>query len=397
MGTLGDLVGRSKALALTLSLTVLGALISALASWGTAERVYEVVCLGRFILGVGVGGIYPLSATSSSDGGGDKAASVQRVGWAFFWQAPGAMAPYLVALALLSVRPDGPAPGPDGPAPDSGGVTSGQFRVLLGLGALPAAMVLFLTLAEPAPAPEPVQEGGAGRPRASLWGEISAHPEYATYLLGTGGTWFLYDVSYYGTSIFLPIMLRTIFDDNGGGQLAAAGAGGLAEQCWHAILVTGLGIPGCIAAILLMAPPRGPRTVLVLGFVLMTVAFTLTGLAMWYAPTNKALSIAMLCVVSFAINCGPNVATYVLPTVVYHAEVKATFHGFSAGCGKLGAVVGTFLYAPILDLFGLPAVMWTQAAVSLLAGGLALATIPADDDHNAAAAGDAAEALLDAA
>eukprot|EP00291_Cryptomonas_curvata_P014594 CAMPEP_0172155066 /NCGR_PEP_ID=MMETSP1050-20130122/2411_1 /TAXON_ID=233186 /ORGANISM="Cryptomonas curvata, Strain CCAP979/52" /LENGTH=162 /DNA_ID=CAMNT_0012823907 /DNA_START=47 /DNA_END=531 /DNA_ORIENTATION=- len=80
MGTLGDLIGRRKALALTLSLTVIGALTSALGSWGSAERVYEVICLGRFVLGFGVGGIYPLSATSSSDGGGDKAASAQRVG-----------------------------------------------------------------------------------------------------------------------------------------------------------------------------------------------------------------------------------------------------------------------------------------------------------------------------
>jgi hypothetical protein len=31
----------------------------------------------------------------------------RRVGWAFFWQAPGAMAPYLVALALLGLHDHG--------------------------------------------------------------------------------------------------------------------------------------------------------------------------------------------------------------------------------------------------------------------------------------------------
>eukprot|EP01051_Picozoa_sp_SAG22_P015291 SAG22_NODE_1975_length_3221_cov_2.215247_3_plen_103_part_00 len=41
---------------------------------------------------------------------------------------------------------------------------------------------------------------GAGSP----WAEVMAHPQYWGTLLGTGGTWFLYDVSYYGTAIFMP-------------------------------------------------------------------------------------------------------------------------------------------------------------------------------------------------
>ena len=36
------------------------------------------------------------------------------------------------------------------------------------------------------------------------------HPEYWATLLGTGGTWFLYDISYYGTAIFMPQILKTI-------------------------------------------------------------------------------------------------------------------------------------------------------------------------------------------
>ena len=47
--------------------------------------------------------------------------------------------------------------------------------------------------------------------RKGIWQEISEHPEYWKTLIGTGGTWFLYDVSYYGTAIFLPDIQTTIF------------------------------------------------------------------------------------------------------------------------------------------------------------------------------------------
>lgn len=67
MGYLGDAMGRRKALALTLSLTVLGSLGSAILPWGSAEVVYSIIAACRFVLGVGVGGIYPLSATSCAE------------------------------------------------------------------------------------------------------------------------------------------------------------------------------------------------------------------------------------------------------------------------------------------------------------------------------------------
>ena len=50
----------------------------------------------------------------------------------------------------------------------------------------------------------------------------------------------------------------------------------------------------------------------------------------------------------------------------------------SAGAGKIGAVVGTFIYQPIADYFGLPAVMWTQAVICLLAVIISIQFLPND-------------------
>ena len=55
--------------------------------------VYNVIMACRFLLGVGVGGKYPLAATMVSEedesGGGKKKHSSTEVAKGFFWQTPG--------------------------------------------------------------------------------------------------------------------------------------------------------------------------------------------------------------------------------------------------------------------------------------------------------------------
>ena len=49
------------------------------------------------------------------------------------------------------------------------------------------------------------------------------------------------------------------------------------------------------------------------------------------------------------IGFGPNLATFVFPTVVYPIEIRATMHGLSAGCGKTGALIGALLYPMLVN------------------------------------------------
>ena len=128
VGAIGDAIGRHRGMILTQALVVGGTLGAALCTWGPPTDVYIVLAICRFICGVGIGGIYPMSAAISHEAGepepgewcaedaeqGGRAVSVGdasqlRVGWAFFWQTPGAMLPYACALPLLaaSVLPVG--------------------------------------------------------------------------------------------------------------------------------------------------------------------------------------------------------------------------------------------------------------------------------------------------
>lgn len=92
MGSAGDVLGRTAAMTLTLSMVVIGAVLSAAAAYGPATAVYLVVIIARFILGIGVGGVYPLSATKASEDAGNKGITdPTAAAWAFFWQVPGSM------------------------------------------------------------------------------------------------------------------------------------------------------------------------------------------------------------------------------------------------------------------------------------------------------------------
>ena len=158
MGYAGDAWGRRKAMIFTNFLTVCGALGSALFTWGDAESVYSILMACRFVLGVGVGGKYPLAATIRSEAHAAPAharlaaatslhglpprSSATRVSLfrprtaqaaaeaeaaahsathsategakSFFWQTPGAILPYLVGLAVLAASGPTACRGVDG-------------------------------------------------------------------------------------------------------------------------------------------------------------------------------------------------------------------------------------------------------------------------------------------
>merc|ERR1719436_602627 len=115
MGYLGDLLGIKRALVITNPLTVVGYLASALLAWGGADTVWGIITASRFLLGIGVGGNYPLSAAKAAEHTLELRDAVNKAASAFFWQGPGAAATYLLGLALLQL-------------PRTKNVTSEQFR-----------------------------------------------------------------------------------------------------------------------------------------------------------------------------------------------------------------------------------------------------------------------------
>ena len=138
------MVGRKRVYWLVAAIMIVGALGSAL------SPSFWVLIGFRFVLGFGVGGDYPVSAVMVSEYANRKDRG-KLVGMVFGTQALGLIVGPLIALALLG----------------SGVSNDLTWRVLLGLGAVPAAAVIYLRCRMPESPRYQVQvQGRAGRRRA---------------------------------------------------------------------------------------------------------------------------------------------------------------------------------------------------------------------------------------
>ena len=113
MGYLGDKLGIAKALCLTTAISFVSQLGVAFATRGS--NIFTIFTIFRFLLGIGVGGLYPLSAAqaahearkSEAQNPSRKSSEAQLrqkthdIGWNFFWQQPGNVSPYVVGLLML--------------------------------------------------------------------------------------------------------------------------------------------------------------------------------------------------------------------------------------------------------------------------------------------------------
>ncbi len=371
-GRVADLLGRKKVYGLEAMLMVGGAVASAFAP----SLIWLLVF--RFVLGLGVGGDYPMSAVLMSEYSNRKNRG-KLVGLVFSMQALGTVAGYIAGLTLLSA-----------------GVNADvTWRLLLGLGAIPAAAVIMLrrrmpesprflqqvrgegaaaaeavsrfsdgTITADAPAARPAP-GRAGGARLSLWAFLS-NRRYLRYLAGTAGAWFVFDYAYYGNSVSAPLIVKSVLGSHGAHVLTEA----LALQL---IVFTVAAVPGYFLAAYAM-DRIGHRRLQLIGFPLMGLAFLLIGVI----PGITAAVVPFLILFGmsyFFAEFGPNTTTFVLAGEVYPTSARTTGHGISAGIAKVGAFIGVYLFPVIKDHLGVGGALRLSAAFAV-AGALLTLLVP---------------------
>merc|ERR1739848_45501 len=112
------------------------------------------------------------------------------------------------------------------------------------------------------------------------------------------------------------------------------------------IIVLLMGLPGVLAALALVSH-IGSKRLNTIGFWILAVNFLALGIA-FAVGASPATKFSLLCVVSFSINFGPNVGTYVLPAIAFPRHLRTTCHGISCFGGKCGALFGTMMF-PIIS------------------------------------------------
>merc|ERR1719262_481693 len=104
-------------------------------------------------------------------------------------------------------------------------------------------------------------------------------------------------------------------------------------------------------------------------------------MAMLHNTGRPMMQRSALCLLVFALNSGPSVGTYILPTLCYPSHIRSTFHAFSAFLGKLGAVIGAFAAEPIMRHFGMRTLFTMHACLCVIGALLSVAFLRRDSDY----------------
>jgi PHS family inorganic phosphate transporter-like MFS transporter len=358
-GRLADVAGRKRAYWLVAVIMVVAALGSAL------SPSYWVLIAFRFVLGLGVGGDYPVSAVLMSEYANRKDRG-KLVGMVFGTQALGLIVGPLVALALLG----------------AGTSDDVAWRVLLGLGAVPAAAVIYLRRKMPESPRYQIQVQGQAEQAAAqisvfTGGQVNGNGSgglrhqmglrafltnrrWLIMLAGTAGTWFLLDYAYYGNTISTPQILGLI----------SPTASTMTKIALQLAIFVVAAVPGYLLAIARL-DRIGHRRLQLTGFAMMAACFLI--IAAVPGMTTMVVPFLLVYGVSyFFTEFGPNMTTFVMPSELYPVTMRATGHGISAGVGKLGAFIGVFLFPVLSDSLGLRGTLLLTAAVSVLGFALTL-------------------------
>jgi MFS family permease len=376
-GWLADRLGRKFIYGYELIVLAVGAIASAL----SPNVIFLLIF--RFILGLGIGGDYPVSATLMSEYSNRKDRG-KLITLVFSMQGVGLILGPLVAIVLLLV----------------GFNNDLTWRIMLALGAIPALATFYLRrhIAETPrfaltvqgnledatrtvdmvtkkqngrtdkAVPQPSNNGHMPKSRSQTpkksWLYLLVTPRFLRWLIGTAGAWFLLDIAYYGTTISSPLVLKAL---NPHANL-------ITNMVYTLIIFVVAALPGYIVAALTI-DRLGRKWIQVVGFGMMTVAYGLIALF----PAISSITVPFLLVYGlsyFFTEFGPNVTTFVYPAEIFPVMVRTTAHGIAAALGKVGAFIGAFAFPFLLSTYHLPGAMAAAAIVSILGLVLTVFTLP---------------------
>ncbi|KAI0833670.1 inorganic phosphate transporter [Trametes gibbosa] len=383
-GWLGDLLGRKRIYGMELMLIIVATFGQTLCAPGIGVSIMGVLTFWRFMMGIGIGGDYPISAVISSEfssvyiRGRVMTAVFANQGWG---QLSATLFSFIIVSAYKHsfLRND----------PSSVLHSLDQiWRLVIGLGCIPGAIALYfrLTIPETPRFTMDIERNilKAGRDLNTLLVESEAYTvdpdalnqrivareatrhDFRSYfanwenlkiLIGTAYSWFALDIAFYGLGLNSSVILGAI----GFGSPAKGLAPGAAVyQTLHnaslgnvILSLAGL-VPGYWAAFIFI-DRWGRKPIQFMGFGVLTIIFLIMGFAydkMNASESGRGAFVFLYCLANFFQNFGPNTTTFIIPGEVFPTRYRATAHGISAASGKFGAVVAQLAFQWLKDVGG---------------------------------------------
>ncbi|HEX2939523.1 MAG TPA: MFS transporter [Rhodopila sp.] len=333
-GRIADMFGRKRIYGYEVLVLSAGAVASAL-----APNIWWLIFF-RIILGIGIGGDYPVSSTLMSEFAGTAHRGMM-VSLVFAMQAAGLIVGPLLAAGLLW-----------------SGLSHGLvWRLLLAFGAVPAMAVFQMrrNLAETPRFRLAIARRAETRVSfAEGFHALLRRRDLRRRLVGASAAWFLMDFAYYGNTVSSPMVLHAI----------APSDTLLAQTLMQLAVFAVAAVPGYFVAAAMM-DRMGRKPIQMMGFAMMAVSF----LAMALTPGIEQLIYPFLLLYGvsyFFTEFGPNATTFVYPAELFPVESRTTGHGVASAAGKIGGFIGVFTFPLLMDWHGLFSAELGAAIASLL-------------------------------
>ena len=338
-GHISDVYGRKKIYGLELSIMIIFTILSAI------SVNYLMLIITRFIVGIGVGGDYPISSTIMSEYSSSKHRG-KLVSMVFAMQGFGLVSGALVGLGSIYILP-----------------IADSWRLMLAFGEIPAIYVVYLRrklMETPRFSLQVEGNKGAAEKAISTTTGVGAGSvdqsitkvkklsskdymhslrKYLIFVLGTTISWFIFDMAFYGTTLNNGFILQQI----GYGSSASLRTTIFNTAIGDTILAGAFALPGYWIAVGLI-DRAGRRLLQWVGFAVMAAAYIVLGIEYSFLKTDIDLFIMVFGISYLFGNIGPNTTTFILPTELFPTNIRSTAHGIAASIAKLGAGIFTFLF-----------------------------------------------------
>jgi MFS family permease len=347
-GRLADKLGRRTVYGYEVLVLAAGAIASA-----CAPGIWWLIAF-RGILGFGIGGDYPVSATIIMSECASRHDRGRMVALVLSMQGIGLVVGPLVAIGLLKA-----------------GISADHaWRIMLALGAVPALAVFWLRrrvretprflLAQVEAEETATKIAALGQPTGIR--AVLAEPRLRRWLAGASLSWLLFDFVYYGNTISSPAINKLVSP-----HASLVGATGITLAIFAVAA-----LPGYLLAALTI-DKIGRRLMQAIGFAVIAAAFC----GLWLIPGATTTLVPFLLLFGaayFFAEFGPNTTTFVYPAEIFPVRVRTTSHGIAAASGKLGAFIGTYALTALLPAIGLGRTSGIVAGVAVF-GRLATVTL----------------------
>jgi Sugar (and other) transporter len=359
---LGDWVGRRWGLIQDATIMFLG-LVMLTAAWGVTENGW-VICYAWSLLfyGIGVGGEYPMTATSGMEnavGSGkistkeDRLHRGRKVTSAFLMQGWGQFFNQALLIVLLIIFNSG-----TGDAPYLQSAVQWTYRLSF---AIPAVGTLWLVYYRAYKMKYASKQLIAAKAKSNVTGYDKQSLKltftyFAPRIIATSGGWFANDVFFYGNKLFQSDFIAV---------LEPGTKSVIPNWLWNLVNV-GVSLAGYyLASFLIDNKLYGRKKMQLIGFGACFIAFVVPAFQYHFFKYNATHGFqAMYFLSSFFNQFGPNCVTFLVAAEVFPTPIRATAHGFSAACGKLGALVAAvagsylspqnrFYFVPWFGLLGM--------------------------------------------